>query len=221
MANSVIYRDLLLKQQHGLPLWKPDPNANLPEAYTKEGISVGDVGLLTDDGGFDYLFNIHAEAHDPVNQFLGTPTSFHHLPLDPATNIHKIELFHPKKTCIMRNVSIMPATDVSLVVESTITKEHAAMLVLPHGANRYQAKAYDEYKTYVIEHGKSWYEYLNQVQQRGARNNSLYLVTGCDKTRSWGLAAGSPHQECTVAGSLALGTSDFHASWVNAGGVES
>jgi hypothetical protein len=107
MANSVIYCDLLLQQGHGLPLWKPDPNANLPEAYTKQGISIGDLGLLTDDGGFDFLFNVHADAHDPVNQFLGTPASFIPLPLDPIRDVIKTTFQHPMKAYIMRNIEIV------------------------------------------------------------------------------------------------------------------
>ncbi|PPQ69354.1 hypothetical protein CVT25_004746 [Psilocybe cyanescens] len=119
-----------------------------------------------------------------------------------------------------------PGANIDLAVEFTITEERAAMLVLPHGADRYDAKAYDKYKAYTMHHAKSWYEHLNQVEQRGARNGSLYLVTGCDKARSWGLAAGSPHQERTVGfniagGALASGTVGIHASWRNTGGVES
>lgn len=121
-----------------------------------------------------------------------------------------------------------PDAGASLKVEFTITQKSAAMLVLPHGADRYQAKPYDKYKTYISEHGKSWYEYLNSDQQRGARNGSLYLVTGCDKARSWGLAAGLVHRErqlgfsiMSPAGLPASGTVGFHASWSTVGGVES
>lgn len=105
MANSIIYRDLLLKQRHGLPFWKPDPNANLPEVYTKRGISIGDLGILTDDGGFDYLFNIHADADDPVNIFLGCPASFRPLPLNTVKDVNKTIFQHPEKACITRNAS--------------------------------------------------------------------------------------------------------------------
>lgn len=103
MANSVIYRDLFLRLGHGLPLWRPEPDANLPEAYTKQGISIGDLGLLTDDGGFDYLFNIHANAHDPVNSFLGTPASFRPLPLDRLRDVRKNIHFHQEEVPLACN----------------------------------------------------------------------------------------------------------------------
>jgi len=100
MASSILYRNLLLEKRHGLPFWTPEPDANLPEAYRERGLSIGDLGLLTDDGGFDYLFNIHATADDPVNQYFGTPEDFSPLPLDPDRDIRKIDLFHSEGACI-------------------------------------------------------------------------------------------------------------------------
>ncbi|PPQ84962.1 hypothetical protein CVT25_004475 [Psilocybe cyanescens] len=237
MANSSIYRDLLFKHRHGLPLWKPDPNANLLDIYTKKGISIGDLGLLTDDGGFDYLFNVHAGAEDPVNQFLGTPSTFQ--PLPPITNqdIIKTEFQHPEKACITRNASYevtgagnlgeaMPGVEVNLAFEFSLSEERAAMLILPHGADRYDAKANDIYLEYAIKYAIPWYQYLNQVKRRGAKNGSLFLVTGCDKSHSWGLAAGTPHRQSTVSfgitlGPVASGTASIRASWRSIGGVES
>jgi hypothetical protein len=116
MASSDIYRELLLKKRHGLPLWKPDPDANLPEAYTKQGISIGDLGLLTDDGGFDYLCNVHADANDPVNQHLGTPDFFIPLPHNPATDTTRTRLFHPEQACITRGAKFNLKTENALQV---------------------------------------------------------------------------------------------------------
>ncbi len=63
-----VYRSLLLRERHGYPLWIPESDYNLPDVYRNKGVSVGDLGILTDDGGFDFLFNVCAEADDPVNQ---------------------------------------------------------------------------------------------------------------------------------------------------------
>jgi hypothetical protein len=123
-----------------------------------------------------------------------------------------------------------PGVGVKVAVNFTMTSERAAMLVLPHGADRNEKKAYGEYRDYIIEHAQSWYKYLNVDRKREARNGSLYLVTGCDKGRSWGLAAGSPEEERelefsigvgSVAGLPASGDVGFHASWRNTDGVES
>lgn len=77
-----------------------------------------------------------------------------------------------------------PRINVGVAVNYTTTKERAAMLFLPHGADRDEAKAYGEYRDYVVEYGESWYKYLNVDRRREARNGSLYLVTGCDKGHS-------------------------------------
>jgi hypothetical protein len=45
-----------------------------------KGVSIGDVGLITPDGAFDYLFNICLPSDDPVN-INRVPENF--LPLEP------------------------------------------------------------------------------------------------------------------------------------------
>lgn len=65
---SEIYARLLLPQKRGYALWKPKPGNWLPEAYRKEGVSIGDVGILTEFGEFDYFFNACLSADHPVNK---------------------------------------------------------------------------------------------------------------------------------------------------------
>ncbi|TFK27899.1 hypothetical protein FA15DRAFT_634886, partial [Coprinopsis marcescibilis] len=45
----------------GIPLWNPRP-ISLPPDRQSEGVIPGDVGILTSNGAFDYLFNIWADA---------------------------------------------------------------------------------------------------------------------------------------------------------------
>ncbi len=54
-----IYASLLLPKGHGYPLWLPEPPSNLPS-----GTQIGDLGILNDDGGFTYLFNVCKDASD-------------------------------------------------------------------------------------------------------------------------------------------------------------
>ena len=63
----VVYRNLLSQSGHGYPLWIPGPDLSLPRAYQQRGITVGDVGILTERGGFDFLFNIHEAADSSAN----------------------------------------------------------------------------------------------------------------------------------------------------------
>lgn len=64
----------------GFPLWFPEPGRRLPVEYRMKGVSIGDVGLITPDGAFDYLFNICLPSDDPVN-INRVPENF--LPLEP------------------------------------------------------------------------------------------------------------------------------------------
>jgi hypothetical protein len=251
MASSCIYRDLLLKKRHGLPLWTPDPADNL-EQHKKQGISIGDLGILTDDGGFRYLFNIHAEADAPINLEKGTPQFFTPLPMPTIT---QRGFFHVEKACLTENASVEMGVSsgaqanayvisrsschlayllhrlvagVGVDLTFTITHERAAMLYLPHGADREDTDGIRSYKEYAIQHGDSWYKFVNEELKSDARNGSLYLVTGCDKSGSWALGAGSPRQgssfKFAIQGSSAVVpasvTADFHVAWTNTSGIE-
>ena len=67
-------------QGRGIPLWIPQPNIRLPIPYRTEGVCIGDVGIVTASGGFDFLFNICRARDDPINpQTL--PDDF--VPVDP------------------------------------------------------------------------------------------------------------------------------------------
>jgi hypothetical protein len=65
-------------------LWFHDPDPGLPEYCSSGGVSVGDVGTITYDGGFDFMFNIFRAANDAVNQSFGVPDGF--VPLQVNTN---------------------------------------------------------------------------------------------------------------------------------------
>ncbi len=93
-----IYTKLLLRRGHGYPLWIPESDYNLPDVYCDKGVSVGDLGILTDDGGFDFLFNVCAEADDPVNQG-HVPPQFQPLRISSSHAIRKIP-FHRKSSSI-------------------------------------------------------------------------------------------------------------------------
>ena len=62
---DIYVRNLL--SHRGYPLWTPEPNIELPESYQREGLKIGDVGVVVpDEGSFDVFFNITLpRAHPP------------------------------------------------------------------------------------------------------------------------------------------------------------
>ena len=65
-SNEMYERHLKLKGR-GFPLWIPQPNLRLPIPYRAKGVCIGDVGIVTGFGGFDFLFNICRTRDDPIN----------------------------------------------------------------------------------------------------------------------------------------------------------
>lgn len=90
---AYIYAEQLLKCQHGLPLWEPEP--------TKLGeVLIGDVGFIQ-NGCFYRLFNVLRPADDPANS-RGVPEGFIRLEIDESI-IHTLDnylspapVFHQK-----------------------------------------------------------------------------------------------------------------------------
>ena len=57
-TRAQIYTLDMLMQGLGYPLYMPAPSSHLPVAYRTHGIRVGDVGAVTANGAFDFMFNI-------------------------------------------------------------------------------------------------------------------------------------------------------------------
>jgi hypothetical protein len=76
------------------------------------------------------------------------------------------------------------------------------VLCLPDGADQYDLARLDKFYDAAIENAIRWYEHANGSSGFGrmASNRSLYLVTGCDKSPSWGVASfASSSQQCDVS----------------------
>ncbi|KAK0446196.1 hypothetical protein EV421DRAFT_257364 [Armillaria borealis] len=227
-----VYTKLLLRRCHGYPLWIPESDSNLPDVVRNKGVSIGDLGILTDDGGFDFLFNVCAEADDPVNRG-HVPPQFQPLRIRSSHAIRKIPGFH------CRNSSITSAhvSKTTIIVEGSAemtpfvtgggkfefstSKAEAAILMLPDGGNRYDTRHRSLFEKYAYENALSWYEYVNSFDHlaQSAPNGSLYLVTGCDKARSWMTAAATcPSKSHTISvkfaiGAIMEGRIALHTSW--------
>lgn len=78
----------LLPKRYGYPLWFPEPRRGLSPQYRSVGVDIGDVGMITYDGRFDFLFNICRSADDPVNS-LGVPAYFEPFSLNTEEQVNE------------------------------------------------------------------------------------------------------------------------------------
>lgn len=90
MTSQEIYVQNMLRKKRGYPLWIPSPNLSLPVHNRHTGVMVGDLGIITPEGGFDFLFNILHDRQDPINEARILPRQFHHLHL-PENQQFKVD----------------------------------------------------------------------------------------------------------------------------------
>ncbi|KAF7374465.1 WD40 containing domain protein [Mycena sanguinolenta] len=184
------YCDELLRQGRGFPLFVPEPQLNLPAEWQKKGVAIGDVGQVTPDGSFDFLFNIYLGANDPINAY-GVPEGFKPLPREDAFEIKAVDFeggnFVGSHTVTLTGVDgkqEFPGGRFNF----SCRQSTGAVLALPHGAHQEQLLNLRRMELYAAEHAESWYKYANITRGRGLVNGRLYLITGWEKAKSWGIA---------------------------------
>ncbi|KAJ3852422.1 hypothetical protein EV368DRAFT_16973, partial [Lentinula lateritia] len=207
-----VYARLLLPRKRGYPLWSPKPHQGLPEEYRRVGVRVGDVGILNELGGFDYLFNACLPADHPVN--IGrVPPDFRHLQgvdvsgtTELAQNCRagshvanpELHISRDSKEFRMSSRPVLifcshvcrgVSKEVGAGLSFTSSATKGSLLILPEGASQIDHQEYTKFYRFAAECARSWYTYVNGPLARGAHNGSLYLVTGCDKARAWGVAS--------------------------------
>jgi hypothetical protein len=114
-SNEIYERHLRLKNR-GRPLWIPQSNMVLPIPYRAQGVRVGDVGIFTENGGFDFLFNICVLRDDPINP-RNLPENFVPIspPVDP-TDIRKFAEFSPGSYLASSSVAASRTAESSYVL---------------------------------------------------------------------------------------------------------
>ncbi|KII91510.1 hypothetical protein PLICRDRAFT_38277 [Plicaturopsis crispa FD-325 SS-3] len=211
-AAHEVYVRLLLPKKHGYPLWVPEPDDSLPQEYKDEGVSIGDVGIVTTDG-FDVLFNICKDRHHPINarpeagaEDRPLPHGFEPLPLyerdvrrisnmfsnSPGRDLHIVSRSIRKLslgvTAGTEESQYLPVAIGAGLQFETSTSE-GAILVLPTGGSRCNLGPRDKFREYAQRNAVSWYRYARGELGRDAPPGSLYLITGCDKTDTWATAS--------------------------------
>ncbi|KAJ7669002.1 hypothetical protein B0H17DRAFT_216242 [Mycena rosella] len=195
-----VYARLLLPRKHGFPLFHPAPCDDLPEPARRTGTQIGDVGVVTDDGSFDPIFNILYPADDLANRF-GVPADFEQVILPPH-DIRIRRLQHPPGTVLSNtavgkkrlglqasvgtNPIIRPWEEAREAKASTNSKQTATVtLSLPDGASISDLACQEAFRDYAMKHAKQWYAFVNDDLQRIIGHGSLYLITGVTKSTSW------------------------------------
>ncbi|KAF9238229.1 hypothetical protein BU15DRAFT_38191, partial [Melanogaster broomeanus] len=183
----------------GYPLWAPEPASNLPEDYHRTGLKIGDVGVVTEDGGFDVLFNISLPTSHPIHQPRGVPSNFRQVLLDPS-DIRGFPSFD--------NAGLVLAThSVGQTTRTLSSSIKGALLALPEGAGKEDLVSLLQFRQLALENAASWYHFAYfHLGRAEINNNSLYLITGSHKASSWSLASFSQaNRDAALSFSLTTG----------------
>ncbi|KAJ7679276.1 hypothetical protein DFH06DRAFT_965461, partial [Mycena polygramma] len=171
-----LYRNRLASQKHGIPQYTPEPNSNLHVDYQRVGVSIGDVGTWR-DGSFDVLFNTCWSAMSSINGVHGVPPNFEPFPL------HRHEI--SKRPYHSPGSIITSATRSKFAVDLGASSILPCVRVLPEGASRQDLLPVESFRAHVRKYSDEWYQF---ARNRLPPGESLFVVTGCDKTTSWGIA---------------------------------
>ncbi|KAJ7590338.1 hypothetical protein C8J56DRAFT_859757, partial [Mycena floridula] len=198
MVNDAeVYARKLLVSGYGYPLWRPRPNH--PNAdYCKEGVREGDVGFITSDGLFLFLFNIFLPADHPF-QIHGVPKDFSPLVLKPNWKEEDPNMYDAmtsitssqtkvKKVNIAADLPLtsLPIFSAYAAIELSSSQSEGAALVLPNGGSRTNILHLHQIRSYATSnsHATSWYEFAETAGLE-VEKGSLCIVTGFDKASRW------------------------------------
>ncbi|KAJ6492857.1 hypothetical protein C8R47DRAFT_424285 [Mycena vitilis] len=192
LSAADLYVLLMLMCGKRYPMWSPSPNSahQVPVAHRKYGISLGDVGLITPDGAFDFMFNIFAAKNDPLNgNGKNVPDGF-----SPCSwSRDKRESSMPAGATLNSRDIDVEVADLPMLNPAPfhfrVLRSPGALCALPTGADTVEMANPDEIKNYIEANAMSWYKYFGHVKGRNLHNGGLYVITGTTKADSWGLFA--------------------------------
>ncbi|KAJ7712806.1 hypothetical protein B0H16DRAFT_1899789 [Mycena metata] len=205
MSDRDLYSRLLLATGNGYPLSYPQPSDDLPPECQERGLEIGDVGALSSDGSFNVFFNVRRPDHDPVNRF-GVPAGFERVDLGYNPFISKKSYHRPGSHVSNTNMNkqrldvnvevdnVFLPVGAGAVIELSTTSKQTAVLLLPDGGSRIDLRFHNTFRDLAIKHAQSWYKFVTDLGTM-VENGDLYLITGVDKSVSWGGAAERSHTE--------------------------
>ncbi|KAF9485679.1 hypothetical protein BDN70DRAFT_870993, partial [Pholiota conissans] len=187
-TSPKIYERQLLPKRRGFPLWIPEPDRYLPLPCRRYGVSIGDIGTITSDGAFSFMFNIFRRAGHPINP-PELPEGFK--PLEyRRMDANEHSMFKPGSFLASADITKVRSSDPSFRGMSFKTSStDGAILTFPDGAMTINFRNVHLIRRYAYEHLSNWYRFANGPRGLELKNGELHLVTGCDKATSWGMAA--------------------------------
>ncbi|KIL57512.1 hypothetical protein M378DRAFT_87818 [Amanita muscaria Koide BX008] len=170
----------MLEKGIGYPLYEPQPDCEPSSEYWGKGVRVGDVGIVTADGIFDFLFNVCPSQNPSINP----PTIPEDFIEELDCQVRVVEHLQPNACLFSSGVNRSQDPGGSY----TCLGPNGAILELPVGATRFEAKDKLPLKRLAARDAEKWYRYTILNMGRDAQNGSLYLVTTCIKCTDWGIA---------------------------------
>lgn len=204
-ADYDIYYDQLLIKGRGSPLWIPGPNMALPIEYRREGVRIGDLGIIYRSGGFHFLFNVFFSADHKINKGR-VPASFCPLHNSNVQNgITENAIYNPDNylaSSSLHRKYVINSSYVPLPCYIGISNDpfirsgfvfetsdrEGAILIMPDGAMSQELHTLGIVKKYVMDNADSWYQYVNHDCGGEVEKGDIRLVIGVDKVSSWGIA---------------------------------
>ncbi|KAF9009655.1 hypothetical protein BDQ17DRAFT_1323192 [Cyathus striatus] len=187
-SSYEVYIKKMYKLKHGYPLWYPQPDRDRPVEYRRRGVAIGDVGVITFNGGFDFLFNIWLPASHPINPN-NLPDDFDSMPRPERRTMFQ-HSFSPGYNSKISNLDIVTGTIENTKNISFTCKDggKGGLLSIPHGASTEDLRSEGLLQEFISKNAISWYRYARHTCGIDLDRHSLYLVTGYMKSKTWGIA---------------------------------
>ncbi|KAK6988844.1 pleiotropic drug resistance ABC transporter protein [Favolaschia claudopus] len=194
LSESGLYCSEMLPQRRGFPLYQPAPYRKLPTVYRENGVSIGDVGRVNDEGIFEFFFNVFLPEDHPINANR-TPNRFVPMEQYDANSMDVTDRefehgSHVSSSNIYKETGSLsqeqfPGGKLSFSCDGIA----GAVLALPRGALMQKLERTSQLRKYVTQHAEGWYVYIRDGLGLELGNGDLCLITGHEKTKSWGMAS--------------------------------
>ncbi|KAK1220178.1 hypothetical protein PQX77_017081 [Marasmius sp. AFHP31] len=174
------YVYLMSDRGRGSALWYPSAGTEGQSG----GIRIGDVGIMRPDRAFDCLFNIRQEyATDPINK---------HLPHDFIycdSGRLDLDKEDQQDTHVAVNLKrLSRSNNHCYEFESRDHSQPGAILVLPDYSHQETLLNDGVFLQLAVKHSQKWFTHARKDRRRWPAD-VLFLVTGVEKSQSWGICS--------------------------------